>query len=118
MSTWVAIRTIRPSPRAQQPLQGATDRRERDRRPGIPLYVSCSRLPSGHNMGMGVVGRRPTGPRGRKKARAATPLFIPTGARTVTWPPGRITRTGHAGSAPRADPYEDHHEYLPDLRRY
>ena len=34
-----------------------------------------------------------------KKARAAIPLLIPTGSRTVTWPPGRITRTGHAGSS-------------------
>ena len=66
-------------------------------------------------MGIGVVGRRPTGPRGRKKARAAIPLLIPTGSRTVTWPPGRITRTGHAGSSTG-----DHttHGYQAHVRRH
>src|SRR5512142_959465 len=38
-----------------------------------PLYVFYGRFPSGHNMGIAVVGRYPTGLRGRKKARAATP---------------------------------------------
>src|SRR4051794_5976911 len=44
MSTWVAVRTIRPGPRTQQPLQGATDRREGDRRLGIPLFYRLDRV--------------------------------------------------------------------------
>src|SRR3954468_3586179 len=44
MSTWIAIRTIRPSPRAQQPLQRATDRREGDRWRGYSLLPRLGRV--------------------------------------------------------------------------
>src|ERR1700722_18471257 len=44
MSTRVAISAIRPRPRAQQPLQGAADRRERDPRRLTPFFPRRGRL--------------------------------------------------------------------------
>src|SRR4029079_14204917 len=40
--------------------------------PCMFLLVACR---AAITLGMGMVGRRPTGPRGRKKARAATPIL-------------------------------------------
>ena len=57
MSTWVAIRAIRPGPRTQQPLRRAADRRESDRRPGRRFRRNASEfdrefllLPEAHDL--------------------------------------------------------------------